>query len=89
MHATVATPPCWGDAARLLSLLFHALVVLFGGVLWSAFSHPNDDSSIATAVVLILSCSLSFSLSSPAQMRSSDRLPSPLLSPPPPYLSIL
>lgn len=65
MHATVATPPCWGDTARLLSLLSHASSVSLVAVLSAAFSHPNVDSSIAAAAVLILSCSsLSFALSS-------------------------
>lgn len=53
MHAAVAMPPCWGDAARLPSPLFHASSVFLGVCLSSSFSHPNVDSSIAAAAVLI------------------------------------
>lgn len=91
MHATVATPPCWRDAARLLSLSFHGSVFL-SVVLSSAVSHPSVDACIAAAVaaaavLIILSCSsLSFlSLLSglPVQMRSSDYpLPSVFFTPP-------
>lgn len=98
-HATVATPPCWGDIACLLRLLFHASSLVLGVVLSSAFSHPNVDSSIAaaaSAAVLILSCSpSSFSLSSissclyrcaalTASPPFSFPLPPPLYLPPSP-----
>lgn len=94
MHATVATPPCWGDAARLPSRVFHAVLVSVGAaVLSSAFCRPNVDPSIAAAAVLILSCScLSLCpLLTDAQLRTP---PPPLCQPrasrpPPSPLAIL
>lgn len=82
MHATVATPPCWRDAAWLLSLSFHGSVFL-SVVLSSAVSHPSVDACIAAAAAAaaVLIMFVSILPLSPLRLACTDAQ----LWPPPPF----